>query len=207
MEINKVREKSLSTTAKAGIFIPASLPILDTGLRLRNQKDALNCLLRLTAVAAASYGFDKAKSLAWLRQENLGALLTEGERRFLELDEGRLELFQVQIEGMWALAWALSLVPQLDFWKDCDSQFVSQLPNLKVGKSSAELRRKARLRPVDDVVAACDLVYCLHWAIRQAEIEGKEPPDGLKSYVIVERRRALEWLLSNESWDSISLDT
>jgi hypothetical protein len=181
--------------------------VLDTGLKLRNQDEVLNRLLCLTAVAAASYGFDRAKSLAWLSQENLKASLTEAELRFLERCEGQPQLFQVQVEGMWALAWALSLVPQLDFWKDCDSRFVGQLPNLKVSQSSDELRRKAELRPADEVVAACDLAYCLHWAIRQAEIERRQPPAGLKPYIIVERRRALEWLLSDESWDSVSLDT
>jgi hypothetical protein len=161
----------------------------------------------LTAVAAASYGFDRAKALAWLRQEELETSLTNTELHFLEKGEGRPQLFQAQIEGMWALAWALGLVPQLDFWKDCDSRFVAQLPNLKISQSSAELRSKAKLRPTDDVVAACDLAYCLHWTIRQAEIEGKQPRTGLKPYVVVERRRALEWLLSSESWDSVSLDT
>jgi hypothetical protein len=161
----------------------------------------------LTAVAAAAYGFDRVKSIVWVRQEKLGASLTNAELRFLERSEGPLQLFQTQIEGTWALAWALSLVPQLDLWKDCDNHFVTSMPNLKVSQSSSELRRKAQLRPRDELVAACDLAYCLHWVIRQAEIEGKKPPSDLKSYVIVERRRALEWLLSKESWDAISLDT
>lgn len=207
METDQIRAKSLSILAKAGLSIPTGLPVLDDGLRLRDQDEVLNRLLCISPVAAASYGFDRVKSLAWIRQEKLGASLTNGELRFLERSEGPPQLFQTQIEGMWALAWALSLVPQLDFWKDCDNHFVTLMPNLKVSQSSSELRRKAQLRPRDELVAACDLAYCLHWVIRQAEIEGNEPPSGLKSYVIIERRRALEWLLSSESWDAISLDT
>lgn len=207
METSRVRTKSLNITASAGLSILATLPVLEDGLQLRSQADAFDRMLCLHSVVAASFGFDKAKSLTWLRQEQLETSLTDVERHFLERGEGQSQIFHVKVEAMWALAWALNLVPQLDFWKDCDGRFVAQLPNLKVSQSSDELRRKAKLQPADDVVAACDLAYCLHWAIRQAEIEGKQPPAGLKSYVVVERRRALEWLLGSESWDSVSLDT
>jgi hypothetical protein len=207
METDQIRSKSLSILAKAGLSILISLPVLDDGLELRDQDEVLNRLLSMGPVAAASCGFDRVKSLAWLRREKLVASLTDAEIRFLERGDGPPEHFQTQIEAMWVLAWALCLVPQLDFWKDCDNHFVTLMPNLKVSQSSSELRRKAQLRPRDELVTACDLAYCLHWVIRQAEIEGKEPPSGLKSYVIVERRRALEWLLSKESWDAISLDT
>jgi hypothetical protein len=203
----EIRARSLSIASKAGLSIPATLPLLETGLHLRSQDEAVSRLLCLNAVAAASYGFDKAKALDWLRQEKLTTLLTDAEIRFLERGEGSPQVFQVQVEGMWALGWAISLVSQLDFWKDSDNRFVTLLPNLKANQSSAEWRQKAKLRPTDDVVAACDLAYCLHWAVRQSEIEGKQPPARLKPYVVVERRRALEWLLSEERWDAVSLDT
>jgi len=105
------------------------------------------------------------------------------------------------------LAWALTFVPTFDFWHDCDSRFVALLPNLKISQSSDEWRQKARCRKTEEVVTACDLAYCLHWAVRQAEIAGKPTPARLKSYVVIERRRALEWLLGNDAWDAISLDT
>ncbi len=66
---------------------------------------------------------------------------------------------------------------------------------------------KARLRSDDQIVSAADLAYCLHWAIRQSELEGKRPPGKVPPYVVVERRRALEWLLSDEDWDDVPLDT
>ncbi len=81
------------------------------------------------------------------------------------------------------------------------------LPNLKQSQSSTDFRKKANPRPLEQIVMACDLAYFLHWAIRQAELSGKQPPANLKPYVIVERRRALEWLLSKEAWDEVPLDT
>jgi hypothetical protein len=206
-EINRARASSLGTIASAELSVPASLPLLDTGLQLRSQAEAIDRLLCLNAVAATAYGFDRARSLAWVRQEKLASSLTNRERHFLERGEGRPHAFQVQIEGMWALAWSLGLAPELDFWKDCSSSFASQLPNLNIGQSSAELRRKTSLKSLEQVINACDLAYCLHWIVRQAEVDRKQPPAGLKSYLVMERRRALDWLLNSQTWDSLSLDT
>ena len=207
MATNELRERSLKLALRAGLTIPPTLPLLDPNLSVRRQVDAENRLLCLTAIAAASYGFDKSKALAWLQQEHLDTLLTDTEREFVEQGKGNPQIFQVQVEGMWALAWALSLVPQLDFWKDSDNNFVTVLPNLKSGEGCEGLRRRARIRSVDDLISACDLAYCLHWANRQSELDGMQAPAGLMPYIVVERRRALEWLLSEDPWDAISLDT
>jgi len=207
MDVKQIRTQSLSIATKAGIKISETLPLLDDGMSIRPTADAVNRLLALTAVAAASYGFDKANALAWLKQEKLDDLLTRTELKFLAAGEGNPQAFQIQIEGMWALAWALSMVPQLDFWKDCDNRFVMTLPNLKISQRGADWRRKAKMRAADEIVAMCDLAYCLHWAVHQAQLERKAHPGRLKSHVVTERRRALEWLLSKESWDAVSLDT
>jgi hypothetical protein len=197
----------LQIAARAGIAIPASLPLLDTHLSVRPTQEAVDRLLTMTAIAAASYGFDRDKGLAWLKQERLDGMMTPAEQTFLVQGKGPVGEFQVQIEAMWALAWALGIVAKLDFWKGCDKSFAAMLPNLKISASSARLRSTAKMRPIDEITESCDLAYCLHWAVRQARLESRDPPGQLKAYVIEERRRALEWLLSNERWDSVSLDT
>jgi hypothetical protein len=108
---------------------------------------------------------------------------------------------------MWALTWAIGIVSELNFAKDCDNHFVLLLPNLKQNQSSSEFRNRINPRPIEQVVAACDLAYCLHWAIRELELHGKPSPDGFKAYRIIERRRALDWFLSKKQWDEIPLDT
>jgi hypothetical protein len=207
MDTNAIRSVSKEIVKNAGLALPDHLPLLETSLELRSQNDAINRLLCLTAIGAASYGFDKGKALGWLRQEKLEGSLAKDEIAFLRDGVGSPQAFQVQIEGMWALAWALTFVPTFDFWHDCDSRFVTLLPNLKINQCSDEWRRKALYRETEEIAGECDLAYCLHWAVRQAEIAGKPTPGRLKSYVVIERRRALEWLLGNDAWDAISLDT
>ena len=38
-------------------------------------------------------------------------------------------------------------------------------------------------------------------------MKAKKPPAGLKGYIILERRRALEWAIGNEAWNMVLLDT
>jgi hypothetical protein len=207
MQMNEIRKESIERAKRAGLSVLPTLPLRDPDLYPRSQEDILGRLLCLTAVAASSYGFDKSKAYDWLRQEHADSLLTHAERDFLTENTGELLTFQVQVEGMWVLAWALNLVPQLDFWKECDNDFVTILPNLKTMESSSRLRANSRLRRREDILRACDLAYCLHWVFRQGEITRTETRLELKTYVILERRRALEWIVADDLWDEITLDT
>ena len=157
MDTKDIRDRTCKLVSNEGISIPGNLPLLDEKMILRDKDEALSRLLCIHAVAAASCGFDKAKALNWIQEEQVEPLLTDGERRFLHTGKGRQQDIMVKVEGAWAIAWGLSFVPKLDFWKDCDDNFVALLPNLKNNQSSAELRKKARFRKTDEVIAACDL--------------------------------------------------
>lgn len=207
MDLKRIRDESIQVAKRLGVNVPTTLPLLDAGLEMRSADETMSRVLAMNAVAAAAYGFDKAKAIAWLKQEALTESLSEQENRFVLEGEGQPDHFKSQVEGMWALAWAMGIANELNFAKDCDNRFVMMLPNLKQCQSSADFRKKPNPRSLEQVVAACDLAYCLHWAIRQSELSRNRPPGNLKPYVVVERRRALEWLLSKEEWDEISLDT
>lgn len=184
-----------------------SLPVLEAELQPRSPEEVVSRLLAMNAVAATAYGFDRAKAIAWLDREALSNSLSEHERRFLFESVGQPDRFKVHVEGMWALAWATGFVRELDFARLCDNDFVALFPDLRHSSSSAAFRGRARLRARAEVVAACDLAYCLHWAVRQSELSGTRLPRHLIPYVVIERRRALEWLLGTEPWDEVSLDT
>lgn len=207
MLLNLIREQSLKTASHLGFTVNNVLPLLDGVQNARTTDATVKRLVCLHAAAACAYGFDKNMAAAWLRQENAFDDLAASERRFIENNDGDANRFKNQIEGMWALAWALGLVPQLDFSKGCDNTFAMLLPNLKTGESSDELRAKAKPRSNEEIVAVCDLAYCLHWSIRQAQLSNSKLPGKVQPYVIEERRRALEWLLGDVEWDEITLDT
>jgi hypothetical protein len=207
MDLKQVRAESIQAAKKLGVEILPTLPLMDSGLEVRDKNEMASRLLAMHAVAASAYGFDRAKVTAWLNQEGLTDSLSKQEKQFAFEHTGESDRFKMQIEAIWALAWAMGIVKELNFAKDCDDRFVAQLPNLKQSQSSADFRKRINPRPLKEIVSACDLAYCLHWAIRQSEIDGKRLTGNLKPYVVIERRRALEWLLSKEEWDNVPLDT
>ncbi len=207
MDLELIRNQSLQTAERLGYNVIKSLPRLDEAVRTRSLDEAVKRLLCLHAAAACAYGFDRKKALSWLQQENANQSLAASERQFLEQGIGDPNRFKIQIEGMWTLAWVLGLTPNLDFGKDCDGGFAALLPNLKVNENSSSLRQRTKLRSVEEIIRADDLVYCLHWSVRQAQLDGGKPPGKVQPYVVEERRRSLDWMLSNEQWDDVSLDT
>jgi hypothetical protein len=159
-------------------------------------------------VISAAFGTEKEQVDRWLKQELLWDCLVASERKFLS-KKGKQEdvLLQYQVESLWALNWGLGYVERLDFSEVCADGLVDLMPDIYSLAGSGEYVRNTRLRSVEEVEEACDLSYCLHWGVRDAAIRGRVLPTPVPSYVTVYRRKALEWMLSDESWDEIRLDT
>lgn len=207
MDRELIRAQSLKTAKGLGYPVNEALPLMDDVHTSRSVSEIIERLLCLHAAAACAYGFDRSTARAWLDKELLLSHATAAERQFIEHGNGDPNRFRVQVEAMWALAWALGVVTHIEFSKKCSDSFAVMLPNLKVNETSSALRSKVRLRTIEELFEACDLAYCLHWAIRQAHLTGGKLPGNVPAFVVEERRRALEWLLDSDPWDAVSLDT
>ncbi len=121
MDLKRIRDQSIQTAKPLGVDVLPTLPLLDAGIEMRSADDAVSRILSMNAVAATAYGFDKAKAIAWLNQEELIDSLSEQEKRFIFEGVGQPDRFKVQVESMWALAWAMGITNELNFAKDCDN--------------------------------------------------------------------------------------
>ena len=204
---HSLRERSLGAARKLKFPINESLPLLDPIKSVRTVDEVVDRLLCLHVCAACASGLDLDEGQVWLKKEGLFDKLTQYELEFLTPNPLPTALFLYRIEAIWALAWIVSLVPQLDFTKGCRDDFVEMMPELLTQESSLTFREKARLRQIGEVAAACDLAHCLHWGIRQAAITGQKQPGRVHEYVVEERRRALDWFISDEPWQEWHLDT
>ena len=173
MSPKEIRGQSIEIAASLGYATNPALPLPEGTECSRTGSEIVDRLLALHAVAATALGFERERARAWLTKERVWEALPRQERRFIDEGTGHHHRFATAVEAMWALAWALGLIEHLDFSLGCDDQFVRKMPDLKVGQSSESLRTKIHLRPRDELLSACDLAYCLHWAIREAEIAGK----------------------------------
>jgi Domain of unknown function (DUF4272) len=214
-DANRIRSTSVSKASSLGVKIPIELPVLDSPAQLRTAEEICSRALAMHAVAASAYGADRRTVRGWLRMEGLDPFLTQEEVGYLESSPREAALkfreqigrFRMQIEGIWALAWVLSRVSELDFNRDCDDNFAEMFPDL--GRESGDhFRSLAKLRSGEEIVQFCDLAYRLHWAVRDAQLKHLVQPLKVLPEVTVERRRALEWVIDPETpWEDISLDT
>ena len=206
MDMAVIRQASWDVASALGCPTNDALPLLDAISITRSEDEIVDRVFGMLCLAAAAYGLDQKRALEWLKREGRLEILTSEESGFLGDSQMNPAPFMEQIEGMWTLCWSLKLISDLDFSKPCSGDFVKLFPDLKKDESGVAFREKTSLRDSYDVIAKCDLAYCLHWGIVHRGLTGKMQKL-IRPYVIVERRRSLEWLLSDESWDEISLDT
>lgn len=183
------------------------LPLLETARVERSVEEIEDRTLVLQCVTACAYGFDRQRAMSWLEREARKELLTPVELQFLETGMGNRQQLMFQVEALFALAWSISLTPSLAFDKYVPETLIDVFPGLEKVESSLDFRRAARLRDQVELVEALDLAYCLHWAVRDSQLRGGRSQAPVEPYVVVERRRALEWLFCEDPWEEITLDT
>ena len=105
------------------------------------------------------------------------------------------------------MLWALGFVDQLDYPSGiCD---VAKLVGIVKEQGPSGLKMNARPRVSAEILDEADLIYRLHWAVRQAQLgQGPVVPD-TEAGVVMERHHSLNWLLAsrNEMWDHVSTNT
>ena len=62
-------------------------------------------------------------------------------------------------------------------------------------------------RPMPQILDEADLIYRLHWAVRDADLNGRPIPPALNQNVVIERYYALNWLMVPREdpypWDEV----
>jgi len=207
MDTPALRQASLKEATRLGYPLNPELPLLDHNLRRRDDADIVARCLVLHVLIAVSYGFSRPAALAWLDQECLLGSVSVREGAFLSDASQEGVVYRDHSEAVWAFVWTLGITPHLAFDQSCSDDLVRLLPNLKTGESSSAFRARMRPRRVEEIAAAADLAYCLHWAVTEAALNGAPTPGPLPVWAVAERRRALDWILSAEDWDDVSLDT
>lgn len=209
MDQLEIRQKSLKLADKLGYQTNSKLPVLEGDIEIRPVLDVVARIMALYATIAVSYGFSATLVSEWLQREGFFDALTREESAVLHATCKPTFLVSMQwrVESLWVLTWTCSFHSALNFAKPCDDSFIEIFPSLQRNESAVDFCSKAKLRPANKLVETLDVAYCIHWAIRQSIMDGTEIPNGMNERIILERRRALEWINGKEDWENISLDT
>lgn len=214
-EVRKAR--SVAVLQNRSVLVNPWLPILgeDSDFRVRAADEILRrARARLVYFMRSQFAMDNvplAEYRAAMDEMKAWGDLSPEEREVVEagtLSPQQMADSSWAIEACVPLVWAIGLLPELS-WPDgkCDARSVVDTirrARLSGGGDGEEVEA----RPLGEVLDQTDLYYRLHWACRQlVQLERKGPPPGVDPSVVIERRRALEWMVGAEEWDEVGMGT
>lgn len=179
---------------------------------LRSVSEVADRTLAMHGMVQLAFNAPKEVVRTWLAQNGVLSALSHRERDILASDgdleeQERTDLYWY-IEALWALAWVGAFIPNLRPTEPVGNNLAALLPDIRVNESETNFRSAFRLRPVDSLFSMLDLYYRSHWYARDGQLNGyATEPFSLD--VIMERRKALEWVSDStiEDWDDTPADT
>jgi len=134
---------------------------------------------------------------------------SEKEKAYLENDNSTQQeqiQFVWQYEPLLVMLWALGYEEEL-FFPDriCD---VDKDDHIMFEHNSIEaLVKDAKLRNAEELLSEADMIYRLDWACVDTRIHGLPAPAGMDGGVVMERHKALNWLIQDVDWDDVDIST
>jgi len=135
--------------------------------------------------------------------------LTSKEKRIVNGNYNRQDIIDMDwcYESYWTLCWCLGLVDDIknaSVLCDCNKA----ISIFKSSKSFDEFKSKCKIRSINEILDMHDLYFRYNWAINNKKIDESTSIGNLNISNVIERRRALEWIISSENdWSNILLNT
>ena len=212
-DADQVRRKDWAEAILKGQRIPINqyLPMIESEREttIRSAQEIAGRLLALAAVAGAASDNNRKAVEAYVGGTGVRQHFTLNEAEFFAnpKPEKHAQIqFSWQYECAWVLMWALHLVDDPLGFPDapCDVDRVIEAVCTNDDLTTQGVRSKS------EILDQADLIYRYHWAVRQAGLDGRDDPGGLHGGVVMERHRALNWLVGyndEDDWDEVTTDT
>lgn len=198
-----------------GIPINEHLPMIESEdeIELRQPDEVLRRLVALWSVVDKAFLASESQTTAYIVNHKIQSWLSNVERTFL-LDESPSErdgiYFSWQLEALYFIAWCAGLLECSEIPND-ESSVNSILALFPVGAEQPDrLRAAIHLRKKSEILDRADLLYRLHWAVRNAKLSGLGEVNGINGGVVQEWHRAVNWMVQYDSendWDHVGTDT
>lgn len=182
------------------------LPAVEERGFSRSPEEVRGRVVALFGVVAAAHGLDRAVVLGWLEGVGCAEHLTRAELQNLR-GRGPLVEDRGAVEALWVLAWALGLIPGIDWTQPCSDDFVRLFPDPRAGGDVAGFCSVPALALDQALQFELEVAFALHNCWVEHRLFGGVQPSSVGEGVVVWRRHGLEWLASTADWDDISLDT
>lgn len=213
------RDRSNTYIREQGIACLESLPFTTSADEVMLKDMDVRCKraiaglisIQLACDINAGNDYDESKKFfeKLLAQYEVEDALLEKERKLFDGSYTGQDALDVAwtYEAYWSVVWSLGLVKDMKAADDiCDCEEAINL--VSACESYEAFKNQCNTRTVDEVLDLLDLYYRYHWACVEKRVNPETEIGDLDPEVVYERRRGLEWLVSEEAdWNEISLDT
>ena len=211
------KARSEAALAKHGLRTPPSLPAVLGEAELRQREPAEIAARAFATLAAAvraealANGNDLSSEAILAHLPDAQAALSPQETAFMAEaapDAQWVANMGWRYECVAVFAWALGLRDELPF----PAAIVDVAPltqSFVDAGDVAGLLAQAQPRAASELLDALDETLRLHWVVRDAQIQQAPPPEDVLPGVVIERHRALNWLVrfENADWDEVDTPT
>lgn len=212
------KERTEKLLAEKGIGINPNLPLTEPASEIKLKSPDDICKRAIAALLSTQVGIelseqhneDAASFVKLIDYFGVRECLNFREKKLINGTASQQDITDVvwEYECYWALVWALGLIDDIsDASGICDCLAAIRLVSKR--SSFEDFKSKCKLRSKDEILDMLDLYYRFHWAVVQHEhIDSSCPIGDLMGDVVFERRRGLEWLISDkDDWHDIELNT
>ncbi|MBR1852398.1 MAG: DUF4272 domain-containing protein [Lachnospiraceae bacterium] len=142
-----------------------------------------------------------------LKQYGVEDCLNSKEKRIVDGSYSEQDAIDMDwaYEAYWALCWCLGLVDDIkDGGELCDCD--AAISFVREAETFEAFMGKCKLRSVSEILDMQDLYFRYNWAINDRKVHANTEVGNLDASNVIERRRALEWILSEEEdWYDITM--
>ena len=190
------------------------LPLIEeeSEVKIRTAQEIAERILVLVYLAYVSEVVDERENVIdFLKTNSLWDKVSPDEKELFqkeELTDQETANISWRSEGVWLLLWTINKVEKLELPTEQVEipEIVSRLPEFLTDPT--EFIKNANVRATTEILDASDLIYRLHWATRNADLNNQPMPANLDLSIIMERHYAINWVtFYADEWDEISTDT
>ena len=213
------RSKTIERLKKEGVKVNEHLPLLPSSeeVTFKSDDEIMNRIIAaFTAIqvgCSIRNGENYEEAVNYMVEfmkkcKGDEKYLLDKERRVLDGSYSQQDVVDVvwTYESVFTLMWAIGYKAdkyEYDVSQICSGDAVIfDMKLIADGTNSSPNLKKEK------VMNMLDLFYCYNWACVEKQLHPETPIGNVNFEVVLERRRALEWLISDErDWFEVGLDT
>ena len=206
-----LKAETEASLKKRGYPVNPHLPQIEelAELRIASSLDVRRRCLVLASVCGRAYGAKHDLVVPWIDNHGLRQFCTQAEVELIDEkmpSEAQKAPFRAQPEALWEFAWVLKMIPTVDHFKPCSEKLVHMFP--KPGEDPSAFLVATEMQDAEALYREADRLYRIHWAVRDAALNRRKPPNGQGEYVTLYRLQAINWTMQSDvEWDEVDVST